>query len=76
MYRIQTQKMSQAARRATNKKILAAIGSNSSEFSAETVYNSYTGHGGLHTLKQGDFTSYFEYAEAKREQEMGVLHAS
>ncbi len=71
MYRIQTQKMSQAARLATNKKILAALGSGSSEFSAETVYNTYTGHGGLHALKQGDFASYFEYAEAKREQEMG-----
>lgn len=71
MYQIHPQKMSQTARRATNKKILAAIDSGSSEFSAETVYNSYTGHGGLHTLKQGDFASYSEYAEAKREQEMG-----
>ena len=71
MYQIHPLKISQSARKAVNEKILAAIDSGSSEFTAETVYNSYTGHGGLHTLKQGDFASYSEYAEAKREQEMG-----
>lgn len=38
---------------------------------AESIYNCYTGIGGLHNLKQSDFASYHEYAEAKKEFEMG-----
>ena len=38
---------------------------------AESIYNCYTGMGGLHNLKQSDFASYHEYAEAKKEFEMG-----
>lgn len=71
MYHIHSQKMSKSVRRETNKQILAAINSGVSDLSAEVVYNSYTGYGGLHKLKQGDFASYFEYVEAKRDREMG-----
>ena len=37
----------------------------------ESIYNCYTGIGGLHNLKQADFSSYHRYAEAKKEFEMG-----
>ncbi len=37
---------------------------------AKSIYNSYTGIGGLYNLKQSDFASYNDYAEAKKEFEM------
>ena len=37
----------------------------------ESIYNCYTGIGGLHDLKQSDFANYHKYAEAKKEFEMG-----
>lgn len=61
----------QAKRKEVNAKILSAIDSGKSSISAEDVYNQYTGIGGLHELKQADFSSYHDYAQAKREAEMG-----
>jgi hypothetical protein len=37
----------------------------------ETVFNCYTGLGGLHGLDRNDFDNYHDYAEAKREAELG-----
>lgn len=53
------------------EKILFAINSGKDMIPAESIYNCYTGIGGLHSLKQSDFAGYHEYAEAKKEFEMG-----
>ena len=67
MYNIIPQQISQSARGVLNEKILSNINS----LSAEEIYNSYTGIGGLHGLKQSDYANYHEYAKAKREIEQG-----
>ena len=67
MYNIIPQQISQSVRSTLNEKILSEINS----FSAEEIYNSYTGIGGLHGLKQSDYANYHEYAKAKREIEQG-----
>lgn len=54
-----------------NKKILYAIDQGKDEIPRETVFNCYTGLGGLHGLKQADFGNYNDYAQAKKEYEMG-----
>ena len=71
MYQIIPQQISQSKRKEVNAKILSAIESGSGAISAEEVYNQYTGIGGLHELKQADFSSYHDFAQAKREAEMG-----
>lgn len=70
MYQITPQQISQSARKTLNAKILSTIGTGNS-MSAEEIYNGYTGIGGLHELKQADFSSYHDFAQAKREAEMG-----
>jgi hypothetical protein len=70
MYNIIPQQIPQSGRAEINKKILNSIRS-SEELAPETVYNSYTGLGGLHNLRQADFENYHEYAEAKKEFEIG-----
>jgi len=35
------------------------------------IYNSYTGLGGLHNLRQSDFENYHAYSQAKKEFEIG-----
>ena len=54
-----------------NEKILFAIDSGKDLIPKESIYNCYTGIGGLHNFKQADFSSYHRYAEAKKEFEMG-----
>ncbi len=54
-----------------NRSILASIKTSAKKLPAETVYNSYTGLGGLHGLDRKDFDSYNDYARAKKEFEMG-----
>lgn len=71
MYQIIPQQISQSARKTLNAKILSTIESGDSSISTEEIYNGYTGIGGLHELKQADFTSYHDFAQAKREVEMG-----
>ena len=70
MYQITPQQISQSARKTLNAKILSTIGTGNS-MSAEEIYNGYTGIAGLHELKQADFSSYHDFAQAKREAEMG-----
>jgi hypothetical protein len=65
------QRIPQSRRAETNERILAAIRSGENSIEPEAVYNSYTGLGGLHSLRQADFAGYHEYAEAKRNIEMG-----
>ena len=71
MYAIIPQQIPQSKRAEINEKILFAINSGKDLIPAESIYNCYTGIGGLHNLKQSDFPNYHEYAEAKKEFEMG-----
>ena len=71
MYAIITQQIPQDRRAEVNEKILFAIDSGKDLIPAESIYNCYTGIGGLHNLRQSDFANYNEYAEAKKEFEMG-----
>ena len=71
MYAIIPQQIPQDRRAEVNEKILFAIDSGKDLIPAESIYNCYTGIGGLHNLKQSDFANYNEYAEAKKEYEMG-----
>lgn len=70
-YAIIPQHIPQDKRAEYNEKILFAIDKGDGQLSPETVYNCYTGIGGLHGLKQDDFANYHQYAEAKKEFEMG-----
>ena len=71
MYAIIPQQIPQDIRAEVNEKILFAIDSGKDLIPAESIYNCYTGIGRLHNLKQSDFANYNEYAEAKKEFEMG-----
>ena len=71
MYTIIPQQIPPDKRAEINEKILFAINLGKDMIPAESIYNCYTGIGGLHNLKQSDFNSYHEYAEAKKEFEMG-----
>lgn len=71
MYAIIPQQIPQDIRAEVNEKILFAIDSGKDLIPAESIYNCYTGIGGLHNLKQSDFANYNEYADAKKEFEMG-----
>ena len=71
MYAIIPQQIPQDKRAEVNEKILFAIDSGKDLIPAESIYNCYTGIGGLHNLKQSDFANYNEYANAKKEFEMG-----
>jgi hypothetical protein len=71
MYRIIPQQIPQDRRAEINEKILFCIDTGKNELPPETIYNCYTGAGGLHNLKLEDFTSYHEYSQAKKEFEMG-----
>lgn len=71
MYTIIPQQIPRDKRAEVNEKILFAIDSGKDLIPKESIYNCYTGIGGLHNLKQADFSSYHRYAEAKKEFEMG-----
>jgi SAM-dependent methyltransferase len=71
MYTIIPQLIPPARRAEINEKILHSIRSGSDAVPPETVYNCYTGLGGLHGLQQSDFENYHEYSQAKKEFEMG-----
>lgn len=71
MYRIIPQQIPQARRAEINAKILNDIDSGRGLVPKETVYNCYTGAGGLHGLKREDYANYNEYSIAKKEFELG-----
>jgi predicted RNA methylase len=54
-----------------NDKIASQIYRNSKSLEPEEVYNRYTGKGKLRHLDQNNFSSYYDYAEAKRSFEQG-----
>ena len=66
MYAIIPQQIPQDRRAEINEKILFAIDSGKDLVPKESFYNSNTGIGGQPTLRQADFTSYHESAEAKK----------
>lgn len=70
-YPIISQHIPQERRAEVNEKILFAIDSGKDTVPPESVYNCYTGIGGLHGLRQSDYASYHDYAEAKKEAEIG-----
>ena len=76
MYAIIPQQIPRDKRAEVNEKILFAIDSGKDLIPKESIYNCYTGIGGLHNLKQADFSSYHRYAEAKKEFEMGQFFTS
>ena len=71
MYEIIPQPIPQARRAEINEKILADIESGENRIPRQTIYNCYTGVGGLHDLNPDQFANYHEYACAKREFEQG-----
>lgn len=71
MYRIIQQNVPQNLRAEINEKILFSIRSGKKLIPAESIYNCYTGIGGLHNLNQTDFQNFHEFSEAKKEVEMG-----
>lgn len=71
IYPIIPQKIPQNKRADINDKIIGTISRGKKDISNTDIYNSYTGIGGLHNLSRSDYANYNEYAEAKREYEMG-----
>ena len=71
MYAIIPQQIPPDKRKEINDRILFFIDSGKDTIPSESIYNCYTGIGGLHNLRRSDFGSYNEYAEAKKEFEMG-----
>ncbi|GHT55443.1 hypothetical protein FACS189451_10570 [Bacteroidia bacterium] len=71
MYTITEQQIPQSRRAEINEKILYSIRSGKELVPPEVIYNTYTGLGGLHNLQQADFENYHEYAEAKKDFEIG-----
>ena len=71
MYAIRPQRIPWDKRAEINEKILFSIDSGKELIPRESIYNCYTGMGGLHGLRQADYPDYNAYAEAKREAEMG-----
>ena len=71
MYTVIPQQIPQSQRAEINEKILNSIRSGKNEIPPETIYNTYTGLGGLHNLQQSDFDNFHEYSEAKKEFEIG-----
>lgn len=71
MYQIIPEKIPKEKRAEINEAILTSIQEGRDAIPPESIYNLYTGLGGLHKLKQSDYPNYHEYAAAKREFEMG-----
>lgn len=70
-YQIIPQRIPQERRAELNEKILYAIAQGKDEIPKETIFNCYTGRGGLHGLNPADFKNYHDYAEAKKKYELG-----
>lgn len=71
-YQISNEIIQQDNRKDINEKILYIINNNLLEkynISNEDIFNSYTGDGGLSNLSYNDYTSYYEYSNAKKEIE-------
>ena len=71
IYPIIPQQIPQDRRAEINEKLLFCIDTGNGQLPLETIYNCYTGIGGLHDLRLSDFPNYYEYSQAKKEFEMG-----
>lgn len=71
IYPIDSQLIPHDRRAEINEKILADIDSGNEKIPKESIYNSFTGIGGLHNLKLDDYPNYHEYAKAKKATELG-----
>lgn len=71
IYPIISQPIPQSRRPEVNEKILFCIDTGNNSVTNEVIYNCYTGLGGLHHLKQDDYENYHDYADAKKQVEMG-----
>jgi predicted RNA methylase len=73
-YKINDQIIPQEARKEINDKILYLIDNQLTDqynITAEDIFNSYTGEGGLHGLEFNNYNSFYEYTAAKKEIENG-----
>ena len=70
-YPIIPSKVSHSQRAEINNRILYSIDTGKGEIPPETIYNTYTGIGGLHNLKAEDYANYNEFSHAKKEVELG-----
>ncbi|MFK3936639.1 DEAD/DEAH box helicase [Alkalihalobacillus sp. NPDC078783] len=73
-YKISNQLIPQEQRKDINEKLLYLIDNKLTDeygITQEDVFNSYTGEGALHGLNFGDFNSFYDYTEAKKQQEKG-----
>lgn len=71
LYTDKQQVIPQNKRADINTKILYVIDSQGNQIDKETIYNCYTGIGGLHDLQFSDFSSFHDFTEAKKEIELG-----
>lgn len=73
-YTIYPRPARQSERSEFNRKILKLIDNKEVEkydITGDDIYNAYTGDGGLHGLERGDYNTYHEFSEAKKEIENG-----
>ena len=73
-YTIYPKPATQDQRAEFNRKLLMLIDNKETEkyqVSGDDVYNAYTGDGGLHGLKRGDYDNYHSYSKDKKEIENG-----
>lgn len=73
-YTIYPRPAKQSERAEFNRKILKLIDNKEVEkydITSDDIYNAYTGDGGLHGLERGDYDTYHDFSEAKKEIENG-----
>ena len=58
-------KIPQENRQSINKRMLEIV-DNYDMTAQETIYNRYTGKGGLHGLERRNFSNYFQYSSRKK----------
>lgn len=75
LYKPLGKEVPQAQRDEINRKVLESI-EKGIQLKPETIYNLYTGIGGLHNLTFSDFDSFHDYTQAKQEFEAGQFFTS
>lgn len=78
MYLYKNTKLKKDQRATFNDKIFYLVNTNQidGKLTKEQIFNYYTGNGGLHNLNKKDYNSYFDYAEEKKEIELGQFFTS
>jgi hypothetical protein len=78
-YNISSDIIPQESRKEINEKILYLIDNRKCEefgIDKETIFNSYSGDGGLHGLQFKNYNSFYAFTEAKKEIENGQFYTS